>query len=196
MNFGFVYDLLDGVGQNDAERRYVSSGMAHILLALSVMGDGDGCNIVSFTVDRLAADCARTPSDVVAILRKCEDLGLIDKGGPCDHRSRSEYPSGTVHYDRSFWPYPRDPARHDRTSTWEYRNKQRMFDEQGGVCNGCRGAFVLDELQIDHIVSKKRQGTNGKANLQLLCGPCNRLKGPHSHEWLLEELERRKAVAP
>lgn len=44
----------------------------------------------------------------------------------------------------------------------------------GGCCAHCASTA---ELQIDHIHPIARGGTSDLANLQVLCGPCNRAKG-------------------
>ena len=41
----------------------------------------------------------------------------------------------------------------------------------------CASCSTTEDLQIDHILPWSRGGTNDPANLQILCGPCNRSKG-------------------
>jgi hypothetical protein len=61
-------------------------------------------------------------------------------------------------------------------------NRQRIPEDvrmlvwrrDGGACGRC-GSNI--ELQIDHIVPIAAGGSNDPINLQVLCGPCNRLKG-------------------
>jgi hypothetical protein len=53
--------------------------------------------------------------------------------------------------------------------------KQLVFARDGGRCKQC-GA--TSELQFDHVISVALGGGSTADNLQLLCGPCNRRKGP------------------
>lgn len=43
--------------------------------------------------------------------------------------------------------------------------------------DACRQCGSVSDLQVDHIVPVKCGGSNNVANLQTLCGPCNRKKG-------------------
>lgn len=53
----------------------------------------------------------------------------------------------------------------------------------GGLCKLCG---TVDNLVIDHIVPICRGGSSRPENLQVLCAPCNRMKGRR----LMEELCR------
>jgi len=44
----------------------------------------------------------------------------------------------------------------------------------GGRCRQCGST---QELHFDHVIPVSRGGANTVANIQLLCGPCNRAKG-------------------
>jgi HNH endonuclease len=44
----------------------------------------------------------------------------------------------------------------------------------GGRCRQCGSTH---ELHFDHVIPLSRGGTNSVANIQLLCGVCNRAKG-------------------
>lgn len=52
--------------------------------------------------------------------------------------------------------------------------KQFVWQRDGGHCRNCGAAT---ELQFDHIISVAMGGSSDAENLQLLCGPCNRMKG-------------------
>ncbi|HEY5184373.1 MAG TPA: HNH endonuclease [Actinomycetes bacterium] len=52
--------------------------------------------------------------------------------------------------------------------------KQLVWTRDGGACAQC-GSNV--ELQLDHVIPVSLGGSNDEGNLQILCGPCNRLKG-------------------
>ena len=51
--------------------------------------------------------------------------------------------------------------------------KQLVWMRDGGRCRNC-GAQT--ELQFDHIIPVAMGGSSDQANLQILCGPCNRRK--------------------
>lgn len=46
-------------------------------------------------------------------------------------------------------------------------------------------------LEIDHIISRRKGGTDHIDNLQLLCGSCNRIKGDRGMEYLKAKLQLR-----
>lgn len=49
-----------------------------------------------------------------------------------------------------------------------------VFERDGGRCVDCGATF---ELQFDHVIPVALGGASTAANLQVLCGPCNRRKG-------------------
>ncbi len=80
------------------------------------------------------------------------------------------------------------PKRTDLGAVRRYNapeNKQQLYGLQGGYCNGCEGHFESRNLEIDHIIPKKKGGTDHISNLQLLCGACNRTKGNRTQEYLI-----------
>jgi 5-methylcytosine-specific restriction endonuclease McrA len=49
-----------------------------------------------------------------------------------------------------------------------------VWARDGGACTACEATF---DLQFDHVIPVARGGASTEANLQLLCGDCNRRKG-------------------
>ena len=52
--------------------------------------------------------------------------------------------------------------------------RRAVFERDGGLCVECRGNF---DLEYDHVIPFSLGGATSVANLQLLCGDCNRTKG-------------------
>jgi len=67
-------------------------------------------------------------------------------------------------------------------------NKKYLYGEQGGICNGCKEHFLIQNFTVDHIIPQKQGGTDHLDNLQLLCGYCNSVKGDRGQEYLVAKL--------
>ena len=52
--------------------------------------------------------------------------------------------------------------------------RRAVFERDGGKCAHCGSHF---DLQYDHVIPVALGGATTTANLQLLCGDCNREKG-------------------
>ena len=75
----------------------------------------------------------------------------------------------------------------DGFSSNEARRKY-LLEHFGSVCQGCDRKFDDDRyLELDHILPKSNGGRNHILNLELLCGPCNKLK---SNTYTLSELRK------
>jgi HNH endonuclease len=67
--------------------------------------------------------------------------------------------------------------------------KKAVWMRDGGMCRQCgipdAHAFARDgeHLHFDHIVPFSRNGADTINNLQLLCGPCNRVKSNNMPVW-------------
>ena len=48
----------------------------------------------------------------------------------------------------------------------------------GYRCKKCKRELPLDILEVDHIKPRALGGSDRPSNLQLLCPPCNKKKGP------------------
>lgn len=68
-------------------------------------------------------------------------------------------------------------------------NRRKLYGEQGGDCAGCSTHFEPRNLEVDHIISRNKGGTDYLENLQLLCGSCNRIKGDRGMEYLRVKLQ-------
>ena len=70
--------------------------------------------------------------------------------------------------------------------------RERLYATQGGQCAGCGDAMRIRNLELDHITPRSKGGLHRDDNLQLLCGWCNRTKGPRDMNYLrvrLRELD-------
>ena len=74
-------------------------------------------------------------------------------------------------------------------------NKTNLYGKQGGYCNGCREHFKPLHFHVDHIIAKKRGGTDHIDNLQLLCGNCNSTKGDRGMEYLIKRIKDRREIS-
>ena len=68
-------------------------------------------------------------------------------------------------------------------------NRKRLYGEQEGNCAGCAEHFESRHLEVDHIISRGKGGTDHIENLQLLCANCNRIKGDRGMEYLRVKLQ-------
>ena len=70
------------------------------------------------------------------------------------------------------------PIRTDLGNIPNYRtHRHRIYDEQEGICAGCKTHFPFRVMEVDHILPKSKGGTDHITNLQLLCSGCNKIKG-------------------
>ena len=52
--------------------------------------------------------------------------------------------------------------------------RQLVFERYGGCCAECSSSF---EIQFDHVIPFSMGGATTVENLQILCAPCNQIKG-------------------
>ena len=82
------------------------------------------------------------------------------------------------------------PIRTDFGKLPPYRSHApELYGFQGGYCAGCNTHFEPRHLEVDHIISRNKGGTDHIDNLQLLCGSCNRIKGDRGMEYLRVKLQ-------
>ena len=68
-------------------------------------------------------------------------------------------------------------------------NRETLYGQQGGHCAACTTHFEPRHLEVDHIISRSKGGTDHLSNLQLLCGSCNRVKGDRGMAYLRAKLQ-------
>lgn len=58
------------------------------------------------------------------------------------------------------------------------KNRRKLVERYGLVCQGCKKNFPNDQLTVDHIRPLSKGGhPRALGNLQLMCEPCNLEKG-------------------
>ncbi len=68
--------------------------------------------------------------------------------------------------------------------------KHILYGKQKGHCKGCKEYFPIRNLQKDHIIPKAKCGPDTDANLQLLCGACNSVKGDRDMAYLQAQIKK------
>ncbi|MEG2694545.1 MAG: DUF262 domain-containing protein [Acinetobacter sp.] len=56
------------------------------------------------------------------------------------------------------------------------KDKQKMYQKQGGICPACNDKFELSQMDADHIIPWVKGGKTNLDNGQLLCKKCNQTK--------------------
>ena len=72
--------------------------------------------------------------------------------------------------------------------------KHILYGEQEGKCGGCRLWFPFRNMTQDHIIPRKKGGTDDDSNFQLLCGSCNSTKGHREQSYLIARLKEKKIL--
>ena len=84
----------------------------------------------------------------------------------------------------------------DRESGIRSKYLWPLFQNQQGICPGCRDRFTEDEFHIDHIIPLAHGGSNELNNLQLLCRDCNLRKSTGTMDALAYRRYRDEQEAP
>ena len=74
--------------------------------------------------------------------------------------------------------------------------KQRLYEQQAGICNGCERHFTpefADLMDLDHIKARSKGGKHTWSNVQLLCRTCNVRKGSGTMAQLRKRLSQEVA---
>lgn len=99
----------------------------------------------------------------------CRDVGLLMR------RVREALHEGDDAFlDTLPWLGKRLVARRARAAIG-HETRRRILARDNGTCRRCG---VTNRLEIDHIVPVVHGGGDGDENLQVLCRPCNKRKGP------------------
>ena len=72
--------------------------------------------------------------------------------------------------------------------------KHILYGEQEGKCGGCNLWFPFRNMTLDHIIPRKKGGTDDDSNFQLLCGSCNSTKGDREQSYLIARLKEQKIL--
>lgn len=179
-------DLIAGQGWEEGERRVSAAAVAHVLLLLADYAHRE-TNEAWPSIESISDDCCRDRRTVQDVLRKLERLGLVESAPRSDAPGGSRPTVYTVLADY----VPEQQATESEKTRLRRQLKRRLYGDQDGRCNGCGELFGIEVMELDHVVAKARGGSDKASNRQLLCGPCNRLKGTRSHDWLLDQLAAR-----
>ena len=90
---------------------------------------------------------------------------------------------------------PEGVALAKRRKTKAYKteaNFDYLYGVQRGDCPGCLEHFKTEGMTFDHIRPQVQGGSHELDNLQLLCGPCNSIKGDDTMEDLKRRLKKRE----
>lgn len=66
--------------------------------------------------------------------------------------------------------------KHLNLRTFSEKDKQKMFQTQGGVCPRCTKTFEFSQMDADHVEPWSAGGTTTLSNGQMLCRRCNNEK--------------------
>lgn len=73
--------------------------------------------------------------------------------------------------------------------TFGAKDKEFLYERQKGKCTGCGTKLPMRQLAVDHIKPFSKGGSDKPSNLQLLCTPCNSMKGDGTQGALLKRLK-------
>ena len=90
----------------------------------------------------------------------------------------------------------RTDVEREKASTPKQRSelKNKLYNDQEGLCNLCHDEFGIQHFEMDHIVPRAKGGQDWVDNFQLLCGNCNRIKGKGSQEAARAKISRNKGM--
>jgi len=72
--------------------------------------------------------------------------------------------------------------------------REIIFNKTNGHCAYCGTGIILKSMQVDHLKSLFKDGTNDINNLLPSCRPCNRRKGTFDIEQFRLEIQNQVSV--
>lgn len=180
---GSVWNIPDMMHTSKRERKHYPTQKPLALLSLIIESSTDrghvvldpfcGCVTACIAAEKLqrqwvGIDISEKAADLIK-LRVHDELGFLFLGAV-----RSDIPQRTDIGELVRYNAP--------------SNKNKLYGQQGGDCAGCNQHFEKRHLEVDHIIAKSKGGTDHLANLQLLCGSCNRIKGNREMGYLRSKL--------
>lgn len=102
-----------------------------------------------------------------------EDFALLPGGdGEWDE------PVGEVISHPTYWnDFPDSEYRPSRTNYLTAKTRKNIIERD----QRCQHCGSTDDMEVDHIFPVVFGGSDAESNLQVLCAPCNRAKGPKPH---------------
>ncbi len=68
-------------------------------------------------------------------------------------------------------------------------DRDKIFKKYNGFCSYCGGILIYKSFQIDHLIPKRKGGTDEETNLMPACRPCNLAKSTYDIEQFREKLK-------
>lgn len=75
---------------------------------------------------------------------------------------------------------------------WGYEVKEYLLEKYGHNCQYCKGESKATILEVEHMISKAKGGTDSVKNLTIACDKCNREKDNLNLDEWLEVLKKSK----
>lgn len=84
-------------------------------------------------------------------------------------------------------------SNHQMSAPQRRRVRPKIWERDGRQCFWCYAPLTLDEMTLDHFVTRAAGGSNAMENLRCACSSCNKRRGKTeagaylakggSHEW-------------
>ena len=98
---------------------------------------------------------------------------------PCTHARCRQYQTKDGRCDKhQREPWATDKSRHERGygNAWD-KLRKKVLERDHYLCKVCDNSGILTKgNQVDHILNKKRGGSDDMGNLQTICEPCHNAK--------------------